>query len=254
MGERLKRFRVVIARLAVIGAVFLLGYTVYCIFAVPDLCDLRKNNPKTTAFMEMRQRQWKKKNLKRKIIQYWVPLSAVSRHLKNAVVTAEDPNFFNHHGLDFYQIWIAMQEDWEEKRIVRGASTITQQLMKNLYLSPSQNPFRKWKEAILALRVERCVKKNRLLEVYLNVIEWGESTYGIEAAARRYFGKSAASLDPAESALLAAMIPNPVTRNPYYSNPKLQRKKSIILKLMYRNRLLNSDDYNQAVNEKIKLR
>lgn len=254
MREKLKKGWRILIRAGIGAAVFMVLYTVYCVFAVPGLCNLGKANPKTTEFQEMRKRQWAQKKLKRKIVQYWVPLSAISPYLKNAVVSAEDPNFYNHHGLDFYQIRLSMQENWEEKRIVRGASTITQQLMKNLYLSPAQNPLRKWKEAILALRVERCVRKNRLLEIYLNVIEWGESTYGIEAASRRYFAKPASALDPAEAALLAAMIPNPVARNPYQWNPRLQRKKGIILKLMLRGGMISQRQYIDALNEKIKLR
>jgi monofunctional biosynthetic peptidoglycan transglycosylase len=233
---------------------FLVLFTIYCIFSVPDLCTLKTKNPETSAFIEMRKEQWKDKNLKRKIDRRWVPLSAISRNLRNAVIAAEDPNFYHHHGLDFYSIKIAFQENWEEKKVVVGASTITQQLMKNLFLSPSQNPLRKWKEAILALRVERCVKKDRILEIYLNTIEWGESTYGIEAASRRYFGKSAAYLDAAESALLAAMIPNPIQRNPYVRNPTLWRKKNTILGYMRKRGVLSKEDYQAAVNEKIRLR
>jgi monofunctional biosynthetic peptidoglycan transglycosylase len=204
--------------------------------------------------MEQRKEEWKKENPKRKINQRWVPLPSISRNLKNAVIASEDPNFYRHHGLDFYNIRLAMQENWEEKEIVSGASTITQQLMKNLYLSSSQNPLRKWKEAILALRVERCVKKNRLLEIYLNVIEWGEATYGVEAASRRYFGKSASDLDAAESALLAAMIPNPRLLNPYHWNVRLQRKKNWTLKRMRQAGNLTKSEYEAAVNEKIHLR
>jgi membrane peptidoglycan carboxypeptidase len=113
---------------------------------------------------------------------------------------------------------------------------------------------RKWKEAILALRVERCVSKDRLLETYLNVIEWGESTYGAEAASRRYFGKPVSTLLPSEAALLAAMIPNPIARNPYKWNPKLHRKKNIILKLMRRSGKITKAEYDAALNEKIALR
>ncbi len=204
--------------------------------------------------MEMRKEQWKDKNLERKIDRRWVPFSSISRNLRNAVVAAEDPNFYHHRGLDFYSIRLAFQENWEEKKIVRGASTITQQLMKNLYLSPSQNPLRKWKEAILSLRVERCVRKDRLLEIYLNTIEWGESTYGIEAACRKYFGKSAASLTPAESALLAAMIPNPIIRNPYKRNPILWKKKNAILGIMRRKGMLSKGEYERAIKERIQLR
>jgi monofunctional biosynthetic peptidoglycan transglycosylase len=161
-----------------------------------------------------------------------VPLSAISPNLRNAVILAEDPNFYHHHGLDFNAIKLAFRKNFEEGEIKVGASTITQQLMKNLYLSPSKNPLRKWREAILALRVEQCVKKNRILEIYLNVIEWGESTYGAEAAARRYFGKSAAGLTPDEAALLAAMIPNPILYNPQKNSKTLYRRKSRILRAM----------------------
>lgn len=204
--------------------------------------------------MEDRKEEWKEHDLKRKIDQRWVPLSAISKHLKNAVVVTEDPNFYHHPGIDFYAIRMAMERNMEEKEIVYGASTITQQLMKNLYLSSSRNPLRKWKEMILTLRVERCVKKNRLLEIYLNVIEWGERIYGIEAASRRYFGKPAASMDPAESALLTAMIPNPIVYNPYRYNPRLIKRKNLTLKLMWRAGMLSKSQYQEAVQERIALR
>ncbi len=233
---------------------FLALYTLLCLFSVPDLCDLDKKNPKTTAFIENRKDEWAEHGLKRKIDQRWIPLSAISKNLKNAVVVTEDPNFTHHHGIDFFAIRMAMERNLEEGEIVSGASTITQQLMKNLYLSPSRNPLRKWKEGILTLRVERCVKKNRLLELYLNVIEWGESVYGIEAASRKYFGKSASSLDPAESALLTAMIPNPIVYNPYRYNPRLLKRKNLTLKLMWRAGMLSKSRYQESVRQKIRLR
>lgn len=236
-----------ISRLLLVLLAFLVLYTIYCLFSEPDLCRLASKNPRTTSFMEIRQKEWKDKKLKRKVNQRWVPLSAVSRHLKNAVLASEDPNFYRHSGLDFYNIKLALQENWEEKEIVRGASTITQQLIKNLYLSSSQNPLRKWKEAILALRVNRCVSKNRILEVYLNVIEWGEAIYGVEAAARRYYGKSASALNPSESATLAVMIPNPRVHNPGHWNSKLERKKNLILKLMWKSGKLSRAEYEETV-------
>lgn len=234
--------------------VFFIFYTISCFFAVPHLCDLQMKNPKTTAFMEERKDTWEDKDEHKRIKQRWMPLSAISRHLKNAVVVTEDPNFYQHHGVDFHAVFLAARQDFERKEIVSGASTITQQLMKNLYLSASKNPLRKWKEAILALRVERCVKKNRILEVYLNVIEWGESTYGAEAAARKYFGKSAADLDPAEAALLTAMIPNPIYYNPYHRNPRLWKNKNLTLKWMLRKGYLTRGQYDAAVSDRIALR
>ena len=207
-------------------------YTLYSLFSVTDLCELAKQNPETTAFIENRKEEWTDKGSKRKISKIWVPLSRISPNLRKAVIVAEDPNFYHHKGLDFFAIKLAFRRNWEERDLGVGASTITQQLVKNLYLSSSRNPFRKYREAILALRLERCVKKNRILEIYLNVIEWGESTYGIEAASRRYYGKSAASLSRSESALLAAMIPNPKVYNPLNKNRALYRRQSRILRRM----------------------
>jgi monofunctional biosynthetic peptidoglycan transglycosylase len=235
-------------------AVFFCLYTIYSVFANWNLCDLTKKNPKTTAFIEQKKEEWQDEKVKRKIDQRWVPLSSISRHLKNAVIVTEDPNFYSHHGLDFEAIRIAFRENVERGEIFRGASTITQQLMKNLYLSPSQNPLRKWREAILALRVERCLSKNRILEIYLNVIEWGESVYGIEAASRRYFGKSSSSLNPAESALLAAMIRNPVLYNPYRWNSRLMKNKNQTLRNMWKSGKLSRGDYESAIHQTIRLR
>jgi len=233
---------------------FGVAFTLYSLVSNHDLCDLATTNPKTTAFIEQRKEEWNDKGSKRKIYQIWVPLTAISPNLKNAVILSEDPNFFRHHGLDFYAIGLAFRTNLEEGEVKVGASTITQQLMKNLFLSPSRNPLRKWHEAILALRVERCVKKNRILEVYLNVIEWGESTYGIESAARRYFGKSAAALDPAESALLASMIPNPIYYNPYRRNPHLLKTRNQLLRAMWKTGKISKAQYGSAVNSPISLR
>ena len=159
--------------------------------------------------MEQRKDDWEDRGSKRKINRKWVALSRISPNLRRAVIVAEDPNFYHHKGLDFHAIRLAFKRNIQERDMGIGASTITQQLVKNLYLSSSRNPLRKYREAILAVRIERCLKKDRILELYLNVIEWGESTYGAEAAARRYFGKSASQLGTGEAALLAAMIPNP---------------------------------------------
>jgi monofunctional biosynthetic peptidoglycan transglycosylase len=213
---------------------FFILYTLYSLFSITDLCDLAKENPKTTAFIEDRKDEWIEKGSKRKIYKTWVPLSRISPNVRKAVIVAEDPNFYHHNGLDFFAIKLAFRRNWEERDLGVGASTITQQLVKNLYLSSSRNPLRKYREAILALRLERCVKKNRILEIYLNVIEWGESTYGIEAAARRYYGKSAASLSRSEAAMLAAMIPNPKIYNPLKRSRALYKRQSRILRRMSR--------------------
>jgi monofunctional biosynthetic peptidoglycan transglycosylase len=209
-------------------------FSLYSLYSLlwPPLCRLAEENPKTTSFIERRRDELEDKGSKRKIYQVWVPFNKISPHMRRAVIIAEDPNFYHHNGLDFFAIKLAFRHNWEERELAIGASTITQQLMKNLYLSSSRNPLRKYREALLALRIERCVKKNRILELYLNVIEWGESTYGVEAAARRYFGKSAAGLSRSEAAMLAAMIPNPRIYNPTKPTRALYRRQSRILRRM----------------------
>jgi monofunctional biosynthetic peptidoglycan transglycosylase len=233
----LKKFFKRLFQLSIILLGLLALYTFYSLVFPLGLCGLARTNPKTTAFIEQKKDEWVEKGSKRKIYQIWVPLSRISRNMQKAVLVAEDPNFYRHHGLDFDAIKLAFEHNWKEKELDVGASTITQQLMKNLYLSSSRNPLRKYREAILTLRVERCVEKDRILEVYLNVIEWGETTYGVEAAARRYFGKSAASLSTSESALLAAMIPNPKIYNPLRRNPGLYKRQQRILRRMSRTKL-----------------
>ena len=246
----LRRFLWICLALILFGVAF----TLYSLISTRDLCEIATTNPKTTAFIEQRKEEWKDKGSKRKVYQKWVPLTAISPNLKNAVILSEDQNFYRHHGLDFYAIGLAFRRNLEEGEVKVGASTITQQLMKNLYLSPSRNPLRKWREAILALRVERCVRKNRILEIYLNVIEWGESTYGIEAAARRYFGKSAGSLNPSESALLVAMIPNPILYNPYRRNPSLLKRRNKLLRAMWKTGKISKTQFESAVNSSIVLK
>ena len=136
----------------------------------------------------------------------WVPYRRISRSLKQAVVAAEDMEFFDHDGFSRHEVEAALRDAWEEKALPRGASTITQQTAKNLWLSPSYNPLRKVKEAILTWQLERELSKRRILELYLNVAEFGPGTYGAEAAARRYFGTSAAGLSTTQSAQLRPAI------------------------------------------------
>jgi monofunctional biosynthetic peptidoglycan transglycosylase len=148
------------------------------------------------------------------------------------VLVAEDDAFWQHEGVDFEQLQESLEQDWARGRLARGGSTITQQLAKNLYLSPSKNPVRKLRELIIARRLEAELKKARILELYLNVIEWGDGVYGAEAAARTYFQTNAGSLGPAESALLAAAIINPRVLNPARPTARLLRRQQLILRRM----------------------
>ena len=178
-------------------------------FIYPNVANLKKNCPRKTAFMEYREKIWKEKGIKKKITNTWVPLSSISPYVMKAVIIAEDDKFWSHDGFDFEAMQKALEKDIKKKKFKAGGSTISQQLAKNLYLSPAKNPVRKIKEAILTWRLERQLSKRRIMELYLNVVEWGDGVFGIEAAARKHYGKSAAGLTAREAAELAAVIPNP---------------------------------------------
>jgi monofunctional biosynthetic peptidoglycan transglycosylase len=204
----------------------------YLYLTVPDVRPLKTANPTTTAFMELRDREARARGRQLRRVQRWVSYGRVSQDLKRAVLVAEDDAFWQHEGVDFEQLQESFETDWTRGRFVRGGSTITQQLAKNLYLSPSKNPLRKLRELIIARRLEAELRKARILELYLNVIEWGDGIYGVEAATRTYFHISAAELGPIESALLAAAIVNPRLLNPARPTTRLLRRQQLILRRM----------------------
>lgn len=171
---------------------------------------LRQTNPTTTNLMELRSDSLIELGGTPRIRQRWIPYQNISPHLVRAVLVGEDIRFFRHSGIDWTGVRLAMQKNWEEKRFVRGGSSISQQLAKNLFLSPAKNPLRKMHEIIIAWEMEQILGKRRILEIYLNVIEWGNGIYGVEAAARNYFGVSASSLNPEQAVFLSAIIPAPL--------------------------------------------
>jgi len=182
--------------------------------ALPDIGKLRTKNPARTAFMEYRENEWAEKGEKRRITKQWVPLARISPYLIKAVLIAEDDKFWKHEGFDYESIQKAIEKDLQAGRFKFGGSTISQQLARNLYLSPEKSLLRKAAEAVLTWKMERALSKKRILEIYLNVVEWGEGIFGVEAAARHHFGKSARDLSSEESARLAAVLPNPRRYNP----------------------------------------
>jgi monofunctional biosynthetic peptidoglycan transglycosylase len=208
------------------------AYLAYIYLTLPDVRDLQKTNPKTTAFMELRKEEAREAGRKFAIRHQWVPYSRISPMLKRAVIVTEDAAFFDHDGIDIEEIKASLERNWEEGQFLRGGSTITQQLAKNLYLSPSRNPMRKVKELFIARRLEAALTKQRIFEIYLNMIEWGDGIFGCEAAARTYFGKSCAGLDMAEAALMAGAIINPREHSPARPTRRLLRRQQIIIKRM----------------------
>jgi monofunctional biosynthetic peptidoglycan transglycosylase len=218
------------AVLAAIGFAVL----VYVYVTLPDVRVLATKNPGSTAFMELRSREAKATDRKLRHEHRWVPYGRISPNLKRAVLTAEDDLFFQHEGIDVDQIRASIEVNLRRGAAVRGASTITQQLAKNLYLSPSRNPLRKVRELIIARRLEAELPKWRIFEIYLNVIEWGDGVWGVEAAAREHFGVSASALSREQSALLAGAIVNPRLLNPGRPSRRLLRRQRIILANMQR--------------------
>lgn len=169
----------------------------------------RDHNPEVTAFMEVRMEQRQSDGRPPLASHPWVPYARIAAPLKRAVVAAEDARFVEHDGFDWQGIEYALRRDLQRGRLVAGGSTISQQLAKNLFLSERRSFVRKAQEAILTLMIEQLWSKRRILEVYLNVIEWGDGVFGCEAAARHYYHVGAAQLDAVQSARLAAMIPSP---------------------------------------------
>jgi Membrane carboxypeptidase (penicillin-binding protein) len=237
--------------LVLVGAVALwLGYEY---FTFPDTAKLRTENPTTTSMIEYRLAEAKAEGREPKKYMIWMPLGQISPNLQRAVLAGEDARFFEHNGFD----WEAIQKAWEEAQregekeakaegdydpnswippmpsFKRGASTITQQLAKNLYLSEERSFLRKGREAAITYFLERNLSKKRILEIYLNVIEWGDGIYGAEAAARTYFKKSASDLTPSEAAYLSAMIPSPLNVfNPKKNPKRVARRQRVIMRGM----------------------
>ena len=190
------------------------------------------HNPSDSAFMSARRDILLQKKPDATLRHQWVPYDRISMNLKRAVIAAEDAKFVDHEGFDWEGIQKAIEKNERKGKIVAGGSTISQQLAKNLFLSSKRTPWRKAEEAVITVMLEKMMDKRRILEIYLNVIEWGESVFGCEAAARHYYGVSTASLGPEQAARLAAMVPNPRFYDRNRNARGLQRKTGIILARM----------------------
>jgi monofunctional biosynthetic peptidoglycan transglycosylase len=252
----IKKYRRIIMRSwkKIVFITFLLIATYFIVdvgryFIYPNVASLKKSCPQKTAFMEYREKVWQEKGIKQKITNIWVPLSRVSPYVMKAVIIAEDDKFWSHDGFDFGAMQKALEKDIKKKKFKAGGSTISQQLAKNLYLSPAKNPVRKIKEAILTWRMERQLSKRRIMELYLNVAEWGDGVFGIEAAARKHYGKSAAGLTAREAAVLAAVIPNPRRYRTDGTSRYVGNQSEKIYQIMVRRGIV-IPEYDDVISEK----
>ena len=206
---------------------------VYHLVILFQVVRYRSVNPGSTAMMNQRAREASARGEEPRRVQTWVPYDRMSQNLVRAVLAGEDSRFFDHTGFDWEEMKKALEQDWNEGKFKRGASTISQQLAKNLFLSTSKNPIRKLHEALITWEMEMILGKRRILEIYLNVIEWGDGVYGAEAAARNYFKAPASSLSPDQAAFLSAIIPSPNGAfNPSTKRRRVERRKNLISRLM----------------------
>ena len=242
MGKS-RRSKVYVFAFLLVCILFLLYF-----FTVPDVSKLRKENPAKTAYMKYREMEWKKKGRKQSIHQTWVPLSSVSPYLSKAVLIAEDDKFWTHEGFDYEAIEKAVKKDLRTKKFRSGGSTISQQLARNLYLSPEKSLLRKAREAVITWRMERALSKRRILELYLNAVEWGEGIFGAEAASRHYYGKPASELTALESARLASILPNPRRYSPTGNQSYVINRSNVIYDIMIRRGIV-TPEYREIVEE-----
>ncbi|MDP3024426.1 MAG: monofunctional biosynthetic peptidoglycan transglycosylase [candidate division Zixibacteria bacterium] len=234
------------ALLLIFVLIFLMEY-----LTLPDVKYLQKENPETTSLIQIRNKEYEREGKKPREYRIWVPYSQVSLYLKKAILVSEDINFFTHSGIDLQEMKESLKIDWKKKGFSRGASTITQQLAKNLYLSPSKNPFRKLKEILIAFRLEKALSKRRIFELYLNLVEWGDGIYGCEAASRYYFGKSSSDLTPDEAIRMATSLPFPRKYPPTSDARRFERRRKIILNRMLKYGFLTLEEYEAPLNPQV---
>jgi len=237
---KVRRCRILRRTFFVILAAIVLG-TGYSFF-YPNISRLKKEAPGATAFMKYRQKTSKRAGKSAAIAAVWMPLDRISPYLVQAVVISEDDKFWGHKGFDFAAIKAAVEKDIKKKTWRYGGSSITQQLAKNLFLSPSRNPLRKLREIILTWRLESALTKKRILELYLNVVEWGNGIFGAEAASRHYYEVPASDLSPRQAARLAVVLPSPRRYNPLSGTKYIEERAREVLDIMVRRGIVTPEE------------
>jgi monofunctional biosynthetic peptidoglycan transglycosylase len=235
-----------IAILVLLGIGLTGGAIVYIYLSLPTISHLKTQNPQTTALINQRLREAQAAGKILNVRQVWIGFDGIPALLKESVRVAEDARFYEHEGIDYEEVSEAMKKNLEQGRWARGGSTITQQLAKNLFLSTERSLVRKLKEYFLALRLERELSKNRIFHLYLNVIELGPGIFGVEAAARHYFGKSAGQLSLEDIVRLTAVIPKPLSENPTRQSRWLKWKARWILSILHKTGHINADQYHRV--------
>jgi monofunctional biosynthetic peptidoglycan transglycosylase len=224
----------------------LVGSVLLIYLSLPDVGDLKTNNPRTTALMLQRFREAKKSQTNLVIRQQWVTFDEIPQLFKDTIRVTEDAGFYQHQGLDFTELKAALKKNWQKGKFVRGASTITQQLAKNLYLSTDKSIIRKIKEYLIARRLENQLGKKRIFNLYLNVIEFGPGVFGVQAAAQNFFNKNVSQLDLEEIVRLTAVIPKPLKETPTRNSSWIKWKAGWILDTLRRYKYIDQREYQMA--------
>jgi monofunctional biosynthetic peptidoglycan transglycosylase len=225
-------------------SVLIAGSILYA--SLPDVSFLKTSNPTTTAFIELRRVQSQQNGIDFELKWEWLPLSKVSPYIIHSLIYTEDNTFWTHGGIEWNSIMHALNIFWHQHRFVTGGSTISQQVAKNLFLSPDRNLLRKGRELLLAIELERHLDKDRILEIYLNIIEWGDNVFGIEAAAKYWFNCSSSKLSPNQAVNLALTIPNPRHRDPRNPPPAFTRGIHQLLLMLAQDGIISDE---MAVDE-----
>jgi monofunctional biosynthetic peptidoglycan transglycosylase len=228
-------------------SLIVLAMALYIYISLPDVREFESKNPESTALIEYRIRQAQKSYRNIEIRQYWVEFDSIPNLLKNAIRISEDAAFYQHRGIDFTELKEAIKKNWEKGRYVRGGSTITQQLAKNLYLSPQKNILRKIKEYFIARRLEAHLGKKRIFSLYLNIIELGPGIYGVQAASIYYFKKNVDELELEEIVRLTAVIPRPLKIDPRGESRWLKWKASWIMDALKRYEYISQEQHQTVI-------
>ncbi len=234
-------------RIVILFVLIIIISIIWIYLSIPDVAYLISNNPETTAIIQQRLHEAEEAGRKIRIRQKWVRFSTIPKLFKRTVRITEDANFYNHEGVDLTELKEAFKKNWEEGEVVRGGSTISQQLAKNLYLSTSRSVFRKIREYFITQEIESTLTKNRIFHLYLNIIEFGPGIFGVEAASRYYFGKSVANLSTEEMVRLTAIIPRPLKTRPNGSSKWLYWKCCWITKKLHLYKYIDTAMYRRLL-------
>jgi len=240
--NKLKMFLAIFSMFFILISLFI----AYFFLSLPDVTHLKTKNPKITAFMELRKKQSLKKNKNYQLLFHWINYGRIPEILKHAVRISEDTGFFNHNGIDFYELREAIKKNQETGKKTRGGSTITMQLAKNLYLSPEKSYLRKIKELLIAKKLEKALSKKRIFSLYLNVIELGEGIFGIGAASLHFFQKPVQELNLIEIIRLVSVLPRPLKISPKSNSNYLKWRANLLLDRLIKYKHISQSDYMWA--------